>query len=468
MKKKQISATDFAADIAVIEHKNLNEWSKIVSARLKTLEVVDSEGEIIDATIVVNAIKADMQEDEYDEEKRKMDGEEDEEEEGGADTKALVDAIAKTLNAANRQSSAREKAARLTIPARAKDAKDEGRFGYKNLAEFARDIREVGISGKATEKMQTYQKAALSSYANEGSGADGGFAVPPTFRDEIWALIFDGDSLAAQLSQEPTSGNSVEFASTETTPWGASGIQATWEGEGDAIGQTKPVIKDQTLRLKKLSVLIPASDEILADAPRIRNLLTVKAADAINYKTTLAIREGTGSGQPLGYSGAGCYVSQAKESGQSADTLVFSNLAKMYSRLIRPEQGVWRINQDVFPELITMQDGAGRNIWYSPTSDVKGAPGGFLLGRPVQFSEPNPTLGDAGDIEYINPNGYAFATKQGGGIDFASSIHLWFDQSVEALRWTFRCAGQPYLSAAVSPAKGSVTRSHFVGLAARA
>lgn len=464
MKKKQISATDFAADIAVIEAKGISEWEKIVNARLKTLEVVDAEGEPIDATVVVNAIKADMQEDE-DEEKSKMDEDEDDEQ---ADTKALVDAIAKTLDTANRQNSAREKALKLTTPAKAKDAKDEGRFGYKNVAEFAHDIRDIAVNGKTSEKMQTYQKAALSTYANEGTGADGGFAVPPTFRDEIWALVFDDDNLAAQMSQEPTSGNSVEFASTETTPWGASGISATWEGEADAIAQSKPVIKDQSLRLKKLNVLVPATDELLSDAPRMRNLLTVKAADAINYKTTLAIREGTGSGQPLGYSGAGCYVSQAKESGQTADTVVFKNIAKMYSRLIRPEQGVWRINQDVFPELITLQDAAGRNIWYPPTSDVKGAPGGTLLGRPVQFSEPNPTVGDAGDIEFINPNGYAFATKQGGGIDFASSIHLWFDQGTEALRWTFRCAGQPYLSAAVSPAKGSITRSHFVGLAARA
>lgn len=461
MKKKQISATDFAADIAVIEAKDLGEWDKIVSARLKTLEVVDADGEPIDATVVVNAIKMDMEGEE--EEKGKMEGEEDDE----MDTKSIVNAIVKTLDTANRQNAARSKAAQLA-PAKAKDAKAEGRYGYKSLAEFGKDVRKAATEGRISEKMQAYQKAALSTYANEGTGADGGFAVPPTFRDEIWALVFDSDNLASQLSQEPTSGNSVEFASTETTPWGSSGIQAYWEGEADAIAQSKPVLKDVSLRLKKLNVLVPATDELLSDAPRMRNLLTVKAADAINYKTTLAVREGTGSGQPLGYANAACYVSQAKQSGQTADTVVFENLAKMYSRLINPQQGIWRINQDVFPELITLQDAAGRNIWYPPTSDVKNAPGGTLLGRPVQFSEPNPTLGDAGDIEFINPNGYAFATKQGGGIDFASSIHLWFDQGTEALRWTFRCAGQPYLAAAVSPAKGSITRSHFVGLAARA
>lgn len=462
MKKKQISATDFAADIAVIEAKDLSEWEKIVNARLKTLEVVDAGGAPIDATVVVNAIKMDMEEHDDEDE---MGGDEDKDK---ADTKALVDAIAKTLDTANRQSSAREKALRLTAPAKAKDAKAEGRFGYKTLSHFAQDIRARAVGEQPSKAFDVYQKAALSTYANEGTGADGGFAVPPTFRDEIWALVFDDDNLASQLSQEPTSGNSVEFSSTETTPWGSSGIQAYWEGEADAITQSKPVLKDVSLRLKKLNVLVPATDELLTDAPRMRNLLTVKAADAINYKTTLAVREGTGSGQPLGYSGAGCYVTQAKESGQAAATVVFKNLANMYARLIRPEQGVWRINQDVFPELITLQDGGGRNIWYPPTSDVKGAPGGTLLGRPVQFSEPNPTVGSAGDIEFINPNGYAFATKQGGGIDFASSIHLWFDQGTEALRWTFRCAGQPYLKAALSPAKGSTTRSHFVGLAARA
>jgi hypothetical protein len=36
-----------------------------------------------------------------------------------------------------------------------------------------------------------------------------------------------------------------------------------------------------------------------------------------------------------------------------------------------------------------------------------------------------------------------------------------------AFRWLFRLGGQPFLSAPVTPAQGSNTRSHFIALAAR-
>lgn len=457
MKKKQISAEDFAAKIAVLEAEDLEAWEKAVGAQLKMLEVVDANGEPVDATVVVNAIKADMED-------ADDDTEEGTDEKTADDTmKAMIAACVKAFEAQGKVANARAKALAVTV---SKDRKEgDGQNGFKSLPEFANAVRKAATGQGIDDRLKV--KASASTYGNEGTGADGGFAVPPTFREEIWKLVFDEDNLAAQCSQEPTSGNQISLAADETTPWGTTGIQAYWEGEADAIGQSKPKLQDRSVRLNKLAVLVPATDELLSDAPRLRNHITVKAADAINYKTTDAIRAGTGSGMPLGYSVAGCYVSQAKKTSQTADTVVFDNIAKMYSRLIDPSKGVWRINQDVFPQLIQLQDTAGRNIWYPPTSDIKGAPGGTILGRPVQFSEPNPTVGDAGDIEFINPQGYALATKQGGGIDFASSIHLWFDQGIEALRWTFRVGGQPYLSAAVSPAKGSVTRSHFVGLAAR-
>lgn len=93
--------------------------------------------------------------------------------------------------------------------------------------------------------------------------------------------------------------------------------------------------------------------------------------------------------------------------------------------------------------------------------------GGFLLGRPVKVLEPCQTVGDKGDIHFVNPRGYYAITKSTAP-EFASSMHLFFDYNVEAFRWIFRLGGQPFLSAAVSPAKGSSTRSHFVVLDARA
>lgn len=201
--------------------------------------------------------------------------------------------------------------------------------------------------------------------------------------------------------------------------------------------------------------------------PRLSDRLTRKAGQAIRYKANEAIVNGTGSGQPLGWFTSSAKVSVAKESGQTAATVVAANVAKMYARVINPGQAVWYINQDVLPQLLTMTLG-NNSVWTPPATGFTNAPGGFLLGRPVQFLENCQTVGTQGDIQLVNPRGYYAITKGGGeSIEFAESMHLFFDYNIDAFRWIFRLNGQPFASAPVTPAKGSTTRSHFVVLDTR-
>jgi HK97 family phage major capsid protein len=107
-------------------------------------------------------------------------------------------------------------------------------------------------------------------------------------------------------------------------------------------------------------------------------------------------------------------------------------------------------------------------VFVLPQAGIQNAPGGFLLGRPVIFSEHCKTLGDKGDLQLVDLGGGYYSTTKAGGTKFDTSIHLYFDYGVEAFRWTVRAGGQPFLSAAISPANGSSTKSHFVVLDARA
>ena len=115
------------------------------------------------------------------------------------------------------------------------------------------------------------------------------------------------------------------------------------------------------------------------------------------------------------------------------------------------------------PPAATDPDPIARNR----SAGCREAPGGRLLGRPILFTEHAKTVGDKGDLQLVNPNGYEAFRKQ-SGVQFAESIHLYFDYNIRAFRWIFRIGGQPVLSAPVSPAKGSNTKSHFVALADRA
>ncbi len=337
-------------------------------------------------------------------------------------------------------------------------------FGFNSLADFSLAVRQACRPGGYVDDRLQFG-AAPTNFHRE-SGADEGYMVPPAFRQDIWQLVFAADDVLALVNPEPTSSNSVEMLTDESTPWGASGVTAYWRSEGAQMSATKLATKAVQVKLHELYAFVLASEELLADAPRLNARLTKAAADAIRWKASEAIMLGTGAGQPLGWMKAGCLVSVAKEAAQAADTIVAANVAKMFSRVLNPGRAVWLANQDTIPQLLTMTLGQ-QPIWTPPASGFQNAPGGYLFGRPIQLSEHCATLGDQGDLQLVNPDGY-YAVVRESGPAFASSIHLFFDYGVQAFRWTFRLGGQPFLSAAVSPAKGASTKSHFVVLDARA
>jgi len=344
-------------------------------------------------------------------------------------------------------------------------AEDDPRRGFSSLADFAIAVKNASVPGGQVDGRLLIGAAPSNYHQGTGGSSGEGYNIPPQMRAEIWEVVTGDDSLLNDVENEPTSGNSVDFLADETTPWGASGVQASWRAEGAQMSASKQATQMETMRLHELYAFVLATGELLQDAPRLSSRLTRKAGQAIRYKMNEAFVNGTGAGQPLGWFTSSAKVTVAKESAQVADTVVAANVAKMYARVIDPGQSIWFINQDVLPQLLTMTLG-NNSVYVPPASGFQNAPGGFLFGRPVRFLENCATVGDEGDIQLVNPRGYYAITKTGGP-EFAESIHLFFDYNVNAFRWIFRVNGQPFLSAPISPAKGSTTRSHFVTLAVR-
>jgi HK97 family phage major capsid protein len=213
--------------------------------------------------------------------------------------------------------------------------------------------------------------------------------------------------------------------------------------------------------------LVAVSEELLADSAAMNGHLTRKMAQAVEWKTNDAIVNGTGAGMPLGILNAACLVAQAKEGSQAADTIVAGNIAKMYGRVIMGAGAnvVWLMNPDCFQQVMQLSLNSNP-IWVPSNQGFQSAPNGLLMGRPIILTDACDTVGDQGDIILANMTGYRAITKA-SGLEFATSMHLWFDQDLMAFRLTFRMDGQPALSAAVTPPNSAVTRSHFVALAAR-
>lgn len=358
-----------------------------------------------------------------------------------------------------------------TVPANSISVNDRNpatTAGFKDIAEFALAVTRASPRGGGVVDKRLGDLMAAPTGYHEGGGSVGeGYLVPAEFRDQIWEIVTAQDNIFETTDLEPTASRQVNVISDETTPWGATGIQAAWRGEGEQMSATKVVTKGKSVPLHELYAFVLATQELLEDAPRLAARVTNKAAQAIGWKIDESIIYGNGAGKPLGWMTSGALVTVAKESGQAADTIVVANILKMYARLLTVPGSTpyWLANRNVVPQLATLTIG-NQPVWMAPNGLIS-APGGMLLGLPVRFTEQAKTLGDLGDIQLVDPMGY-YSVRRSAGVQFAQSMHLFFDYNMEALRWTFRFGGQPHLSAPVSPANGTDTKSHFVALAERA
>lgn len=357
-------------------------------------------------------------------------------------------------------------------------AQDRGKWGWRHPGEYMKAVHAASSKGGFVDPRLDIRNQP-TTYGSEGVGADGGFAVPPDFRTAIVELVMGEASLLGRTDQLTSTSNSITVPVDATTDWQTTGgMQAYWEGEGDQKAQSKPALNQVTIRLNKLAALIPVTDELLEDANGLSTYINRKAPRKIDFKVNLAIIQGNGVGQPLGILNSPALVSVAKETSQPADTIVAANIMKMYSRMYAPSRAnaVWLINQDIEPQLFSMQfaiknvagtENVGGVPVYLPANGLSGSPYATLFGRPVIPTQAMETLGDKGDILFADLSQYMTAVKA-GGIRQDVSIHLWFDYDVTAFRFVLRVAGQPWWATTVAARDGSVTYSPFVTLDERA
>src|ERR1019366_2928078 len=168
-------------------------------------------------------------------------------------------------------------------------------------------------------------------------GADGGFLVPTEFIQRILERIYTSRNLLGMTDSYTVSSNNIAFPrSAETSRangsrWG--GVRAYWHDEGEQNTATFPTFGRLSLNLRKLFVMINATDELLSDATGIalEQYLFRIASEEINFVVSDAILNGTGSGQPQGILGSACLITVAEETGQTAATVVTQNVLISFS-----------------------------------------------------------------------------------------------------------------------------------------
>lgn len=345
----------------------------------------------------------------------------------------------------------------------------DGEFG--NMAEFLKvidhrtDRSEESVAGK----IKTLKNAMSSN-----SPSDGGFLVPEVMRAELLRVALETAIVRPRARVVPMESARVAWPALDGTSNASSvfgGIVAYWTEETAALVQSSPTFAKIVLDAKKLTAYTEVPNELIDDSLISFNAFISQVfPEAIAWYEDNAFLTGTGVGEPLGVLNAGnnALISVAKETGQSADTIVWENIVKMYSRMLPGALGraVWVAHIDTFPELATMALSVGTGgsaVWLN--NGVAGPPMS-ILGRPVIFTEKAQTVGDAGDINFVDFGHYLVGDRQ--AMTAMSSPHYKFGNDVTAFRFIQRVDGRPWLQSAITPKNGSNTLSPFVSLAARA
>jgi HK97 family phage major capsid protein len=353
---------------------------------------------------------------------------------------------------------------------------DDPSAGFKTFSEFAIATKNAEVSrGRNVDKrLDSLTTKAAGTGANENEGEYGGYLIPEEFRNQILEIAIRKSNILNMAMMIPMATNAINIPFISGTDRSGGlvhgGIEFKWLDEEAQKSETRPTFGKIQLRLKKMAGLVYASDEILEDSPiTLEPLLSRMFSDALAWQLDNAFLNGSGVAKPLGVINAPCLISVAAEGGQKADTLLYENITKMYSRMYDKTNAVFMANDDCFPQLSAMSlaVGTGGAPAYLPAGGLSGKPFDTLMGKPLIWTEHCRTVGDLGDILFCDWSQYLVGQKSGATVQFASSIHLKFDYDQTAFRFVFRVDGQPWWPAALTGRYSATTLSPFVGIAAR-
>jgi HK97 family phage major capsid protein len=216
-----------------------------------------------------------------------------------------------------------------------------------------------------------------------------------------------------------------------------------------------------TLRVNELMGLSYASEELLRKSPvAFASLLSQGFGQEFGAKLLSEFLDGDGVGRYEGIWKSGAKIEVSKETGQAADTIVYSNLVKMMARCWNYGAAYWYANPTCIPSLATMTMPGGLAPVYQMANGIT-----TILGRPAFFGEFAKPIGDAGDITLVVPSEYLESEDE--PIQNASSIHVRFVEHEQAFKFWTSNGGACWWRTALTPKNGD-TLSPIVTLAARA
>ncbi|MGH7961207.1 MAG: phage major capsid protein, partial [Candidatus Binatia bacterium] len=256
----------------------------------------------------------------------------------------------------------------------------------------------------------------------EGMPSAGGFMVPEEYAAMLLNQSLEQEIIRPRAQVAPMKSATKKVGTFQnddnstSAPYG--GLSLQWMEETGTIGLKEAKTRLITLAAKKAGMLVPVSNELLEDGTSFDEQLGNAIISSVGWGLDDAFLNGTGVGTPLGILNAPSLVTVTKETGQTAGSVVYENITKMYSRMHPAciQKAIWIANVTTVPSLLSLSIGVGTaGAWYPVLRETDGA--FTMLGRPVLFTEKVPTAGAKGDILFVDLSQYVIGLRKDVTVD---------------------------------------------------
>lgn len=335
--------------------------------------------------------------------------------------------------------------------------------GWRDSSEFLGVVNAGLADSRLHSTALDAGRPTMRATAGEFSDPGGGFAVPTMLAAQWLDSALQGEIVRPRCRPWPMASSDIKIPGWDET--GAEELGG-WTAEATDITPSTPAMKLISMRANKLGILVEVSMELLQDGVGYASQLDAKMIKHIGRHFDRGFLTGTGVGQPAGIVNSPATVVVAKEAGQVADTVVYQNITKMYSRLLPASmrRAVWIANPTTIPQLLVLTIPVGTGGAVVPVMTERDGKF-FILGLEVLFTDLLPAVGDQGDILLADLSAYNVGMRS--EMQLERSAHAGFSKATVYFRALVRADGQPGLTTPYVPDTGD-TLSPFVTLAARA
>lgn len=303
--------------------------------------------------------------------------------------------------------------------------------------------------------------------ASESVPTDGGILLEPTISPTLIMPIHDDGPFTPDAEKLPVQANSNsgwingidETSRVNGSRWG--GVVGYRLAEGGPLTKSKPKFRRIQWELKKYGALVYDTNELIKDAGQFNAVVQQACREEIGFMVNADIFEGLGVSGALGVMQSGALITVTRD---TASKILGTDISAMWARMSprSKKKAKWYINPECGPQLDALFAVGSTAVLFPYAGYDKEQGVRTLYGKPVVETEFNAALNTTGDILLADMSEYLLWEK--GGVDYQTSMHVEFLTDQEVLRFIYRADGQTALASALTPYKGSATRSPFVVL----